>query len=428
MTVPMIGADKATPARFVRACPHAVCAVAALLFMGALSAGLQGYVQARLPGRMASFASRPSAIKLTGNILQSEAFRLPAVLPIYGSSELDRPADNRPDEFFRDRPTGFTTFPIGRGGTTCLMMLQKVAAVGSGARGKKVVIILSGSWFAKESVGEEAVGANLTSPQLSAWLFGDGLSVALRQRIVRRLLDYPGTLDGQLLLDGGVRCLASPTRLNRWIFVSLEPLGWLQNALFRKLEYAVILREMILYPGRPAPVQGRPRVAAGSRDGPGELDWTRLADKAEAMDRALDDGAVYSATNARLPENRRAEHLHKQAPGTRDEDFDARLLASKEFDDLQLLIDVLKELGVDALFISQPFNGIYRDLGGTSRRGRQVYYDKLASILGPSGYRLLEFADHDEDRFFFNDANHPSAKAWIFYDRAIDRFFHQTHG
>ena len=96
----------------------------------------------------------PSPIKLTGNILQTEAFRLPDSLPIYGSSELDRPAENRPDDFFRDRPTGFTAFPIGRGGTTCLMILQKLAAVGHAARGKKTAIFLSPTWFAKESVGE----------------------------------------------------------------------------------------------------------------------------------------------------------------------------------------------------------------------------------------------------------------------------------
>ncbi len=46
---------------------------------------------------MPAFAARTSPIKLTGNILQTEAFRLPDSLPIYGSSELDRIADNRPD-------------------------------------------------------------------------------------------------------------------------------------------------------------------------------------------------------------------------------------------------------------------------------------------------------------------------------------------
>ncbi len=424
----MKGEGEAGPVRRpAESFPHGLCALAAVLLVGVLLTGIQVYVQRQIPGRMASFASRPSQIKLTGNVLQTAAFDLPGTLPIYGSSELDHPAGNRPDEFFRDRPTGFAAFPIGRGGTTCLMILQKVAAVGSDARGKKAVIFLSGSWFEKESVGENAVGANLTAPQLSAWLFSRELSLPLRQKIVHRLLNYPGTLQDELLLSAGVRCLAAPTRTNHLIFTSLQPFGWMQNILFRRLEYCAILREMYQNPGRPTPVDAH-RSAPDAGETRAQPDWERLAARAEANDRTLNDGAVYSATNVRLPKSRRAENIRKQTPGTRDADFDAKILASKEFNDLQLLVDVLKELGVDALFISQPFNGIYRDLGGTSRSGRQVYYDKLSSIIRQSGYTLLDFTDHEEDRFFFNDAGHPSAKAWIFYDQGIDRFYHGTHG
>ena len=132
--------------------------------------------------------------------------------------------------------------------------------------------------------------------------------------------------------------------------------------------------------------------------------------------------------HAIVPEGRRAEHIHAQPPGTRDAEFDAKVIRSKEFDDLQLLLDVLKELHVDALFVSQPFNGIYRDLGGVSPGARRVYYDKLADILARSGFPLLDFSDHEEDRFFFNDAGHPSAKAWIYYNQGIDRFYHRSHG
>ncbi len=403
---------------------HGLSAIAALAVVCLLLAGSQWYVQSQLPGKMAIFAERTSPVKLTGNILQTEAFELPATLPIYGSSELDRPAANRPDEFFRGRPTDFSAFPIGRGGTTCLMIAQKVAALGNVARGKKAVIFLSPTWFAKEGVGENAVDANLTSPQLSAWLFSDELSGPLRQRIVQRLLDYPASLQDEMLLDHAVRCVAAPTWNHHIAFALLKPLGWAQNVIFRRLEYCAILREMYMYrrPGKGNPVAAM--AAATSRD----PDWTLLAAQAEASDRAHDDGAVYSATNALLPEHRRAQHIHAQTPGSRDDEFASKVVLSKEFDDLRLLVDVLKELRVDPLFISQPFNGIYRDLGGTSRLSRQVYYDKVAEVLAQAGYPLRDFSDHEEDRFFFNDAGHPSAKAWIFYDQAIDRFYHQIHG
>ena len=258
-------------------------------------------------------------------------------------------------------------------------------------------------------------------------MFSDHLSLPLREKIVRRLLDYPGTLQDEPLLANAVRCLANPTPIRRLCFALLQPLGWGQNAFFLRLDSCAILREMYLYPDRPPSKKSRQAAPLPGPDG-GELDWERLAANAEAKDRTEDDGAVYSATNRILPEKRRAAHIRAQTPGTRDKDFEAKVVSSKEFDDLQLLVDVLRELGVDALFISQPFNGIYRELGGVSGSGRQVFYEKLARTLAQAGYPLLDFSAHEKDRFFFNDAGHPSAKAWIFYNRGIDRFYHGTHG
>ena len=402
-------------------CKHGGAALAAVVAACVLLMAVQREVERVLPGRMADFAARPSPVKLTGNVLQTEAFRLPETLPIYGSSELDRPAANRPDEFFRARPTGFSVFPVGRGGTTCLMIVQKVAAVGVNAHGKKAVIFLSPSWFAREGVGENAVEANLTPPQLGAWLFESVLSAPLRERIARRLLDYPESLQEEMLLGEAVRCVANPTPASRLAFALLKPFGYLQNALASRIEYSAILREMAV---RSMP--GERKITQVIRTQVGEPDWPHMAAEAEAADRAHDDGAVYSATNDLLPVSRRGQNIRAQTPGSRDAEFAAKVLDSKEFDDLQLLVDVLRELDVDALFISQPFNGIYRDLGGTTRRGRRVYYDKLAAILARTGYSLLDFSDHEEDRFFFNDAGHPSAKAWIFYDQGINRFYHGT--
>ena len=376
---------------------------------------------------MQSFAARPSPIKLTGNVLQTEAFDLPGTLPIYGSSELDRPAANRPDEFFRNRPTGFAVFPVGRGGTTCLMILQKLAAAGQAARGKKAVVFLSPTWFAKEGVEEKAVEANLTSPQLGAWLFGGTLSPSLREKIARRLLDYPESLIEQPLLASAVRCLADPTFANRLEFALLTPLGLAQNVVSQRLEYCAILREMIENPSSHDPKKSwatAPEMTSSAN----ALDWARLAAQAEATDRARNDGATYSATLEVVPERFRFQNFKVQAPGSRNGDFTSKVVVSKEFADLDLLVSVLNELQVDALFISQPFNGIYRDMGGTTRQGRQVYYDKVANALAHTGYPLLDFSDHEEDRFFFNDKGHPSAKAWIYYNQGIDRFYHGIHG
>ena len=411
-----------------RPTPHLRAAGAALLLGVALLTALQVFVARRLPADMAAFASRTSPIKLTGNVLQTEAFRLPDSLPIYGSSELDRRADNRPDAFFRGRPTGFTAFPIGRGGTTCLLILQKLAAVGAFADGRKTVVFLSPTWFAKEEVSESAVSANLTPTLLGSWIFADTLSLPLKTQIARRLLDYPDSLEKQPLLTAAVDCLCNPTPFNRFLLAAMTPAGRAQNAILRWVEYGAILRETINYRGKEK-AHG-PGTGGGVTAPPtAHPDWAQLAQTAEARDRANNQTTAYSATTVpQFDGSKKGRPMRISKKGSRDAEFVDHLLQSKEWDDLGLLLRGLRELHAQALFISQPFNGIYRDMGGTSPQGRAVYYTKLEDTLRAAGVPLLDFSDHEEDRFFFNDTGHPSAKAWIFYDEGIDRFYHSKRG
>lgn len=81
------------------------------------------------------------------------AFKLSDYLPLYGSSELgsyelQKRVKTKPGDFFITQPTGFIAYPIGRGGTTPLVMLQEIASIGKDVRGHKIVIVLSPNWFA----------------------------------------------------------------------------------------------------------------------------------------------------------------------------------------------------------------------------------------------------------------------------------------
>ena len=96
-------------------------------------------------------------VKNQGTALQQAALDTGCLLPIYGSSELNLlQAYNRPfhpTNLFHDRPTGFTIFPVGKAEATCLIILQKLAAVGPALQGRKVAISLSPFWFFDEAHG-----------------------------------------------------------------------------------------------------------------------------------------------------------------------------------------------------------------------------------------------------------------------------------
>jgi D-alanine transfer protein len=53
--------------------------------------------------------------------------------------------------FFRTAPTGFQVSPVGAGGSNSLIILQKIGALGSDLRGKKVAISISPGWLLSSS-------------------------------------------------------------------------------------------------------------------------------------------------------------------------------------------------------------------------------------------------------------------------------------
>ena len=387
-------------------CPHLLPGCCALVTAVALLGGVRGFVGARIPGRLPYYAAHAMSFKVNGNALQRVAFRTADELPIYGSSELDRWADNRADAFFRGRPTGFAVFPVGRGGATCFLIAQKLAAVGDAARGKKVVVFLSPTWFLQPGVGEDAVTANLGIPQLSAWVFGGELQPALKTAVARRLRDFPGSLENQPLLAEAVQSLADPTPPHRLGFALLRPLGAAQDALLEWIDYGVIFWEMVFPQQRWSrePDQSAPPMLGG------QIDWERLGVGAEGQAGGEVEVKGGGGTGGVVPTSEA------------DRKFVARLQASREFEDLALLVRVLRELRLDALFISQPFNEADGVVGKVSPSGRRIYYERVRTVVEAGGFPLRDFSGHEDDPAFFSDVEHPSGKAWLFYDREINRF------
>ncbi len=73
-----------------------------------------------------------------------------------------------------------------------------------------------------------------------------------------------------------------------------------------------------------------------------------------------------------------------------------------------------------------PMGAIY-NAGGVSRSARQVYYDRMRELAQRYHFPLMQFEEHDADpTFLLARREHPSSKGWMYYNRALDDFFHKT--
>jgi D-alanine transfer protein len=343
------------------------------------------------------------ALKNQGLAFQRAAAHSPKVLPIYGSSELFRPETlERGDIFFRTAPTGFQLSPVGSGGANPLIMLQKVGAIGSALRGKRLAFSLSPGWFCTAKPGIQGYKGNFSPMAATEMVFGTALDFGLKRDIASRMLQFPETLEQRPFLEFALRRLASGQLLDRVVFCALWPAGKIQTALFELEDHWAALHHIRRQTKPPPQLQEE------------TVDWPQFIAKASKTNPA-DTGTIQQPS--RLD--------RKITWGSRDVGFLSGVKTSPAWIDLDLLLRCLTTVHARPLILSMPLGGDFYDRAGVSRSARDKFYRKLPALVEQYHFPVVEFQEHDEDAaFLIRHQSHLTAKGWAYYDRALDDFFH----
>jgi len=344
-----------------------------------------------------STAPRDFFIKNQGLAFERTAACAPDILLLYGSSELIDPIPNRASDFFSHEPSGFEVCPVGKAGTTSLIILQKLGALGSALHGRKVAISLSPSSFLTPAVKPDFYAGNFSLAAASSTLFGNALDLNLKAEIAKRMLQFPDTLGKDGLLGLAASCLASGRPFDRVVLMAMWPLGKLQNIILDLQDHFEALL-YILGGGKPVP------------------NWLRPLSSHRVH--------VHKASAGGGRERLTTKSLEAIYPA-KDIAFRARVATASEWTDLDLLFRTLTELRARPLILSMPIDAYVAP--GVSRSAHEVYYDRMRELARRYHFALVEFEDHDADpTFLIARREHPTPKGWMYYNRALDNFFHKT--
>jgi poly-D-alanine transfer protein DltD len=122
-----------------------------------------------------------------------------------------------------------------------------------------------------------------------------------------------------------------------------------------------------------------------------------------------------------------ASGLKKEgSQGDRDATFRKDMDASPGWINLELLLRTLASVHARPLVLSMPIPGDFYDQKGVSRSAREAYYVRLRTLVQSYHFPLIEFKEHDEDSaFLYLHKSHLTAKGWMYYDHALDDFYHE---
>jgi D-alanine transfer protein len=382
------------------------------LFAGLLASGLVAAVL--LGAEMAAVhlehttirASAPQlfSLKNQGLAFQRAAARAPYVVPLYGSSELTAvQVPERAHIFFRTAPTGFQVSPVGAGGSNSLIILQKIGALGSDLRGKKVAISLSPGWLLSGSPNWlQGYKGNFSLMAASEMVFGTALDFDLKRDIASRMLKCPSTLQNSPFLEFALKRLASGRWLDRVVFCVLWPVGKAETTILELQDHFTASNYI------------RHKIKPAAPFHPEMPDWSKLIASPSGTKAADTDKMAKASSSG-----------EGKAADRRDVAFRNDMNASPGWIELELLLRTLARVHASPLLLSMPLAGDLYDRNGVSHSAREDYYIKLRALVQRYHFRLVEFEGHDEDTaFLYLHKSHLTAKGWIYYDRALDDFFH----
>lgn len=341
-----------------------------------------------------------------GTTIQDVMLKESQYYPIFGSSELEKKDPFHPYRLFKDLGMKEKPFLIGTGGSTDLIHAINIASHVGQMNHKKIAIIISPQWFAKKGIDDINFSARFSPQQLMDLLDNPNLSNQLKQKFAKRVLQFSAVkndevlnrLSAQVIHGETINPSVSEDNLNGWLY---------KNSLQKNDDFKS--RLMIPYN----------RFASMKvRDLKGKS-WK------EIRSIAVSYGKKKATNNPYYMRNKYYNMiLHHQKKDHRPNEF---YTSSPEYNDLQLLLDALKESGADPLFISIPANGLWYDHIGIHEKRRLAVYHKIHQQISSNGFKIYDLTNKEYEPYVLSDAVHIGWKGWVYIDEQMINHIHGTY-
>lgn len=354
-----------------------------------------------------------------GNALERVALQQDDLLMIYGASELallDTPY--QANRFFSTYPTGFMVFNDATLGGSSLTIAQKFAGLGEDLRGKRIILALGPAIMTMAPEGKVNIRhytGNFSTLNAFEMAYSPQLSMETKQLAARRMLDFPETLQDQTFLSFAIEHLGSDSPVDHLLFYLSWPLGEMQIAILNVQDHFATFNFI-----RHNLSSQEVRINRQAR----AIDWAALVPIAEKEQIKNTDTNTFGIDNSQWHKIKEL-FVKPHPPGSEDADFIYDVEHAREWDDLEIALRVIQELGADVVILSVPMNVPLWEYQGVSEEAQNTYYIKLHEVVAPFGLQIIDLHEFGRMPYFSMDlASHTSRKGWIYVNQTLDAIFH----
>ena len=312
----------------------------------------------------------------------------PRTLLLLGSSELTTTINENyhPKKIFNYED--FNIMQVGVGNSQNIIHAATIGSIGNDVKNNEIVMIQSIQWFDnKNGILKDAFLSRISSEHVYNTMKNDKISYKTKEKFINRVIELSSTN----------KELNKKYKSYKRYF--LEGKGNKFTGEFIKLDnYFYVLKENYPVSGENTPY----------------YNWEELDKKVAEEAKERTNNNDYQIDNTYYDKYIRVKYnqLKDSSKNTKYDD-------SKEYEDLDILLSIVKDLNMNIKFAIFPANGRWSDYTGIGSEKRQVAYNKLKEIAKNNNIEVMDYSSKEYENYYMYDAMHLGWRGWIDFERDL---------
>ena len=323
----------------------------------------------------------------------------PKTLVLLGSSELITTINEEyhPKKIFNYED--FNIMQIGVGNSQNIIHAATIGSIGNDIRNNEIVMIQSIQWFDnKNGILKDAFLSRISSEHVYNTMANDKISKETKEKFINRVIELSST---NKVLNKKYRSYKKYFVQEQGNFITGEFLK-LDNYFYKlKNKYEFFKNK------------GRENYPLSGEKTP-DYDWKELDEKVTEQAKERTNNNDYQIDNTYYDKyiKTKYDQLKNSSKNTKYDE-------SKEYDDLDILLSIVKDLNLNMKFAILPANGKWSDYTGIDSEKRQVAYNNLKKIAKKNNIEVMDYSSKEYEEYYMYDAMHLGWRGWIDFERDL---------
>ena len=323
----------------------------------------------------------------------------PKTLVLLGSSELTTTINEEyhPKKIFNYED--FNIMQIGVGNSQNIIHAATIGSIGNDIINNEIVMIQSIQWFDnKNGILKDGFLSRISSEHVYNTMANDKISKETKEKFINRVIELSSTN----------KVLNKKYRSYKKYFV--EEQGNFITGEFLKLDnYFYKLKNKYEFFKN----KGRENYPLSGKKTP-DYNWKELDEKVTEQAKERTNNNDYQIDNTYYDKyiKTKYDQLKNSSKNTKYDE-------SKEYDDLDILLSIVKDLNLNMKFAILPANGKWSDYTGIDSEKRQVAYNNLKEIAKKNNIEVMDYSSKEYEEYYMYDAMHLGWRGWIDFERDL---------